>query len=273
MKKLIICAIAAVMLGGMTACDKSHKEMTAFAVDFAGKASRNKLDSVRILYPELDADSLALAYHPDSIVIEETGRDGVFRAVYSRNAEMTFSRSEDGRMQVIATRGIYAYPQADVAFAKGTGLWDDKLDDRSLKERMAQLPAVKEFAKKSYKALNEKRLSVKIVEIEEAMLGGMIGNAKFVVTNTGNVPVSGKDYNVICNGSGNVGMGVYESYTVNEAGRDVAPGESVSIPFDYIGSHGGASIRWKNKSADIDMDKDYKPTGKEWADYQASGQK
>lgn len=255
----------------ITSCGGSNnKHLNDFAVDFAEKVSKNQIDSVKEVYPTLDADSIALTFVADSIEITNGDKDGVYVVTFNDAAQITIEEGEDNKITVVSSRGLYAFPQKEVEFAKAAGILNDSLNDADLNVRMSEVAAVKEFAKKKYAESNKKSLSIKTVDTQPALLGSMLGYGKFVVTNTGNVPVKGSDYSVNAGGHGNMGMGVYKSYSIGRKGKDVPVGGSVSISFDYIGSHGNGSIKWKNQSADIDMDKDYKPTGKEWEEYQSS---
>ena len=271
MKNYLILLSVGVFASIVSSCSgSSDKYLNDFAVNLGEKISKNQIDSVKEVYPSLDADSLALTFVADSITIVDGDKAGVYIVKFNSEAQMTLEKGEDENITVVSSCGLSAFPQKDMEFAKATGMLADSLDDAGMKARMSEVAAVKEFAKKKYSEANKKSLSIKTVDSRPAAFGSQLGSGKFVVTNTGNVPVKGSDYSINASGHGNMGMGVYKSYSIGRKGKDVPVGGGVSISFDYIGTHGNGSIIWKNQTADIDMDKDYTPTGKEWEEYQAS---
>jgi len=135
MKKAItlVPMILAVLL--FSACNK-NAEVKQFAADFAEKVSKNQVDSVRALYPDAaKCDSFSLAFNADSIQVAETETAGLYKVTMG-NADFTVQKTEDGKMTVKESHGLFAYPADRMDLAKKTGQWNSSITDLEFSKRM-----------------------------------------------------------------------------------------------------------------------------------------
>lgn len=266
-KGLLIVSGIAVML--LTACGGGKDNMKEFALDFGAKAAANQVDSVKMLYPSFDADSIAMRFNADSITITNGENPGTFTISYGKGVTVDVKQTDEGACTVVSSRGLYAFKPADVALAKSFGMLDTKLDDKAMKARIAEIPAVKEHVSKAYEASNMKNLSYTYNITGSSAGYASIRRMHIKLTNNGNVPIKGSDYKVICRGTWQDGEGAYsKNFTLN--GKDVPVGKTVTMSGDIIGSAVVKKIEWRNRGAKLDFDKDYKPTGKEYSEYLAA---
>jgi len=69
------------------------KEVAKFAADFATKVSNNQKDSLLAVWHDVvKADSLALAFRLDSIVVEETETKGRFKVSFGQGANIVVKK-------------------------------------------------------------------------------------------------------------------------------------------------------------------------------------
>ena len=135
MKKTIFLVPMILALLLFSACNK-NAEVKQFAADFAEKVSKNQVDSVRALYPDAaKCDSFALAFNADSIQVAETETAGLYKVTMG-NANFTVQKTEDGKMTVKESHGLFAYPADRMDLAKKTGQWNSSITDLEFSKRM-----------------------------------------------------------------------------------------------------------------------------------------
>lgn len=135
MKKAITLVPMILALLLFSACNK-NAEVKQFAADFAEKVSKNQVDSVRALYPDAaKCDSFALAFNADSIQVAETETAGLYKVTMG-NANFTVQKTEDGKMTVKESHGLFAYPADRMDLAKKTGQWNSSITDLEFSKRM-----------------------------------------------------------------------------------------------------------------------------------------
>lgn len=135
MKKTITLVPMILALLLFSACNK-NAEVKQFAADFAEKVSKNQVDSVRALYPDAaKCDSFALAFNADSIQVAETETAGLYKVTMG-NANFTVQKTEDGKMTVKESHGLFAYPADRMDLAKKTGQWNSSITDLEFSKRM-----------------------------------------------------------------------------------------------------------------------------------------
>lgn len=135
MKKTITFVPMILALLLFSACNK-NAEVKQFAADFAEKVSKNQVDSVRALYPDAaKCDSFSLAFNADSIQVAETETAGLYKVTMG-NAEFTVQKTEDGKMTVKESHGLFAYPADRMDLAKKTGQWNSSITDLEFSKRM-----------------------------------------------------------------------------------------------------------------------------------------
>ena len=135
MKKTIFLVPMILALLLFSACNK-NAEVKQFAADFAEKVSKNQVDSVRALYPDAaKCDSFSLAFNADSIQVAETETAGLYKVTMG-NADFTVQKTEDGKMTVKESHGLFAYPADRMDLAKKTGQWNSSITDLEFSKRM-----------------------------------------------------------------------------------------------------------------------------------------
>ncbi|MBD5221735.1 MAG: hypothetical protein HDS70_05130 [Bacteroidales bacterium] len=270
MKKRILMPLMSVCLAAsgiaLVSCGGKTDKVKAFAVDFATKAGKNQLDSLKLLYPSLDADSVALAFSADSITIADGAEPDNFIVNLGNSASVNVVVAEDGTISATSSKGLYAFKDADLSFAKSIGMYDASFDDKALRKRLSEIPDVKAYLTEDYAATHKKDLAVTSSVTGHAAGYMTLRNLHIKVTNKGNVPVKGSDYTVNYRAAWmDFGQPMSRSYSA--PGKDVPVGGSVTITKTITGMGGVTGISWKNKDAAFDFDKDFKPTGKEYQTY------
>jgi len=137
-RQILRMAIAALAVCGMmTACNNSNNQVRDFAISAAKKFSSNQVDSIRAIYPGAEKiDSFALDFNPDSLDVEKTEAPNTFKVRFSQNADMVVEMTEDGKMTVKESRGLFAYPADRMDLAKKTGQWNSSITDLEFSKRM-----------------------------------------------------------------------------------------------------------------------------------------
>lgn len=123
------------------------EEVRKFATNFANKVRMNQVDSVHSLYPAAElCDSFSVDFNDENVEVTETDTPGEF-AVTLGNADFKVEKTEDGKMTVTESHGLFAYSESKMALAKGAGGIDPKLDDvqnaKRLKNRYSEYLATK----------------------------------------------------------------------------------------------------------------------------------
>lgn len=252
--------------------DKSEK-VKSFATDLAGKIAKNQKDSVLLIYPDAaKGDSLYLSFIPDSIAVQESETPGLYQVTLSPAASLQVEMAEDGTMSVKESKGLFAYKKEDVEMAKNLGVYKEGLNDVQLAERMKELPAVLEFATKNVAKNFKSCLKVSGKTIKQAMFGMDSGLDRFTVKNNSDIEIPASAYKLTYRWFW-MHMGVQDSGTQSVAGKTIKPGGSVSFDAGCSG-HGGNNLNsgrivWLWSDEEINK-KFFKPTGKEYDEYQAS---
>lgn len=254
----------------LAACSKDKSEdVRQFAADFAAKVSQNQKDSLLSMWPDVaEADSLALSYTADSIVVEQTANEGQFKVNFG-SADMIVSVAEDGKMTVGETHGLFAYPEDVMAFAKSTGQWVAELSDTALATRMADKD-FKSFLVKDFRSRFSKMLSIQgkadgVAHMGEFGYQSYINWTVTVANATGKV-VSGQDYTVtfpfIDPWTGGL-------YPITVYGKDIATNGTVrvSVKNDYRVLDMKTPYINIKLSDETLFEKYFQPTGKEYEEY------
>lgn len=268
MKKIILFASAALLL---VACSKnSNDEVREFAVDFAKKVSKNQLDSVRIMYPDAaNCDSLALSFMEDNIKATETETKGTFTVDFGSGANATIVRSEDGKMVITSSHGLFAYPADFMDFAQKTGQYDPKLTDVENGARMAD-KGFKPYLIKKHIHNAAKKLKVVGKPQVISQKGEFAMEIEIVcgvtVQSTSDQFISGDDYKVHFSGTWRG-----EPIKWTEDGKDVPPNSSVTVT-TTIGAYNDISRAYVNTtlSEEAHFNKYFQPTGNEYEEYLSS---
>ena len=145
-KKLTPILLLSILI--LAACGpKPEEQVKRFAMDFAQKASKNQIDTLKSVYPDvINADSIALSFNSESIKILPLDDDGInFRIRYSPDASIELIRNKKGEIKVIESRGIFLFPDTLVSLAESWGLWNKKFSDAELSKIIKEqvLPKLK----------------------------------------------------------------------------------------------------------------------------------
>ena len=110
-------------------------EVRNYGKYFIEKLSADQLDSLQASYPDIaKADSL-VTVKSDTIIVKEAA-PGQFDLTLTDGVTLKVTRSEDGNISVIESKGLFAFPEDKVELAKKTGMWDNDLSDVKLNERI-----------------------------------------------------------------------------------------------------------------------------------------
>ena len=274
MKKLsfVACALSALTLascgGGNSSEDVKEKAVDSvkiFAVDVATKVNKGQKDSVVMVYADAaKADSLVLSIVPDSVKVIEI--DSVtFSADLGDGKTIGIKKDAQGKLTVTESKGLFAYPEKDLDFAKKTGMWTDSLTDAQFAERMATKEEFLKYLKNSFVSPNPLVVKKGSLETYEVVPGTslVVSTQKFIITNGSDKPISGREYNVRLTCFDNMSG---SSYTTKK-GRDLAPKASTTYEVEYSGVGGiGAEdckiIYTTNKAQSFE--KNFQPKGDEY---------
>ena len=278
MKKLsfVACALSALTLascGGSSssedAKEKALDSVKVFAVDVATKVSKNQKDSVEMVYADAaKADSLVLNIVSDSVKVTEI--DSVtFSADLGDGKTIGIKKDALGKLAVTESKGLFAYPEKDLDFAKKTGMWADSLTDAQFAERLATMNEFRNYLIGIFKA--PKPLVLKRIgsfETNDVSYFGWTTIIKYKVTNTSNKPVSGRDYNVVARCED---IRTSSSWNETKKGKDLAPGGSATFDFEAGYSLGidGFRIVYTNANTNKaqQFEENFVPKGNEYEQF------
>ena len=274
MKKTLYALLPLVMLcacGGKKSTPED--EVRDYGKYFVEKVNANQLDSLTASYPAIaKADSIA-AINTDTIMVAEVA-PGQYDLIFTEGMTLKINRSEDGNITVAESKGLFAFPADKVAIAKKTGMWDEKLSDALLSERMKD----DEFFNHMASLMNFDK--TKIISIgkakphldEEGIVYGFNEGSQ-TLTNLTNKPISGKDYSVKikwyaswpCIDDDDPGFD--QGYS-SKGGKDIPPHGTVTYKLEqgFRNNEQIVDINWKLSSEQL-KEKFFYLTGKEYQEY------
>ena len=134
----VLCLLAIGLL--IVSCDGSKKltpeeEVRNYGKYFVEKLAANQLDSLKASYPDIAKADSIIPIKSDTIMLAEVV-PGQYDMTLAEGITLKVRRSEDGNISVIESKGLFGFPADKVDIAKKTGMWDDKLSDTQLNERM-----------------------------------------------------------------------------------------------------------------------------------------
>ena len=236
MKNWILASMAGYVALLMVSCSGDSK-IKAFAEEFATAVANGDRATITRMYPDAEkADSLAVTYNADSVVITKDEAQKQTTLTFSKGVDLVVSENADGELVIQSSHGIFAYPAAELAFAKKTGQWKDGLTDAELSERMAD----KGLADYLFEAFNNKvKSALSIVNTgtwgDDYYEGEWVSSkgAVFDVKNSSSMDIPGSAWNIIYK-EGYWGGG--EMATEEVPGIDVKAGETVTVKTKKLGS-------------------------------------
>lgn len=267
MKSMKLKLLTITIVASLLACTDEKAKVKEFAINFGTQVSKNQVDSVHLFYPNaIKCDSFALSFNADSIVVTETDNSNVFTVSFG-SATINVEKAEDGKMTVTSSRGLFAYPDDKMSFARKTGMWEDRLTDAEFEERISN----EDFPQKLIDSFTKdflKKIKVKNVRmIKEPEFAVDMGTLGITVENSSDQKVFGSDYVVsIHYGWQHQGE---QNFTVDKKkGKDIEAGGSILFT-DMIDGH--TYIRnvlvEKTISDEEFFNKYYKASGNEYKKY------
>lgn len=263
----------------LTSCGE-NKKVKEFAIQFGNLAQKNNLDSLKFLYPGIDAvDSVSLKYLPENIKIKEAEEDGIFNISYGDNVSIQVKMEGEGdaaKLQVIESRGLFAWPKDRIEFAKKTGMYKDDLSDSNLASRMNDTTFIKQL---SFDFANELKSKVSVSSwrmtngnISGAALGRYV-IARYACTVTNGTPydIPGSYYKVNYRVYvRHMGMAYWEdTFSLQSGamkGKDLKPNGNTSFSVEGSNISGNPGLMWNVSDEEL-FNKFFKPKGNEYDEY------
>ncbi|MBR4388885.1 MAG: hypothetical protein IKT00_06890 [Prevotella sp.] len=274
--KLFLFGLAAVTIL-LTACNGGSSDPNADVKEFANRFGNyvinHQTDSVCAFYADAEkADSLALSFISDSIKVTETETPGKFVVKYNEAADITLTKSEDGKKTVISSHGLFVYPADALEFARATGQWETGLNDAELADRMADKNFKPWLIKKHIKTSAQKFKVVgspRVISTTGEFMADMVVTVGVTVQSQSDQPISGTDYKVHFRGVDLRPFG--GSFTWSENGKDVPPHGSVTIT-SQSSPYAEVKSAYVNTtlSEEAHFNKYFKATGGEWKEYRTN---
>ena len=234
-------------------------------------------------YPDAAlADSLALSFVEDSIKIESNEKGDSILIHYTPEIWVRALKDENDSIRIVSSKGLFAYPAEQLAFARSTGQYVDSLDDKGNAERMAdklfQIFMVKNAKDKIKGSL--KIVSTKGCDYGEGEGGEMSPTGLIVIVqNLSDAKIEGKTYQVIvtdrdfaltADGDWDPYSTSYSYRSHTLAGKDIMPGEQLQFKYSSNSIVLGRTASIQVKDAGNDLLASYKITGHEYEDYLAT---
>ena len=272
-------ALALVSCGEATGSSEEAKEkaldsVKVFAVNMATKVSKNQKDSVMMVYADAaKADSLALSFVTDSVKVAEI--DSVtFSADFGGGKTISIKKDAQGKLTITESKGLFAYPENDLDFAKKTGMWTDSLTDAQFAERFATKEEFRKYLISTFDSYSPLVVKRGGTDSYEAVPGTnlIVSTQKFIVTNRSDKPISGSEYNVRLTWFDNMSGDCQET----KKGRDLAPNASTTYEVEYSGIGGMGAENCKviyTTSKEQQFEKNFQPKGDEYQKFLNSKKK
>ncbi len=258
-------AVCAMMIAG---CSSGNKDVEEFALSFANKAAANQLDSVRVLYPDAaKADSLSLSFNADSISVSEGEAAGTFLVNYG-NAAITVKRGENGKLSVLSSKGLFAYPERRMTFARKTGAVKEGMDDVAVAANISELDSLSAWIYGEYHKSLDGAITAGKPVVEEGYYASQLLNGYVMFTNNTDKDIAAKDWQIKWKYTYMGYEGTKTNSVVEDGSKAIPAHQSVKITFICTG-HDLTEILWVKVKA-VPMDEylaTYQPTGDEYANY------
>lgn len=271
MRKLLF-GITCSLIFLITACggDKQQK-VHSFVETFAGYVNAGQLDSIKVMYPEANFDSI-VPLSTDSVKINET--DGITRVDFGSGKWIEIQEGEDGNITIVNSKGIAAFPEDKMQLAVNTGMLN--LEDTDV--RTQELLNDTEYFAWLEKNFDHGDYVIQIKpgkykNIWKPNWGeGSKGSITVTLTNLSDAPISGSDYFITykTNESNGYTDDSRRNYTKNNKrkGIDLNPKESGTINLSEWETYKFYNFEIKPAEGKEQVLKyQFKPTGKEYQEY------
>ena len=269
MKKICLFLAALLGLTIIASCgDKEQGDTREDAVRnygkwFIEKLAANEIDSIKVSYPEIEYAKELQPVQSDTIIIYEYLPDQ-FDMTLTPGVKLKVDRAKDGKITVIESRGLFAFPHDKVELAKQTGMWDEGLNDIQLAERMRD----DEFFKYIQNLLVDD--SSKIITVGAFVSSGDAeGEGWYPIHNHSKMKVEGREYSILMDEWHYDQEAEQEVHTtVTRPGKDIEPYGSAQVKVGGGGTEGNKikGIEWNITPEEIKA-KFGTFTGKEYQEY------
>lgn len=275
MKKLFFIATGLCAFAIITSCSGSDNKVENFAQSFAEKVQAGQLDSVAMIYPDVEyADKLELTFVADSMKVEKTDSDKEYKVSYGNGKSAVIALDDNGNMSVKETRGIFSFPESAMELARKSGAYKSGITDKELAVNMIYLDDMNSKLYEQAAAARQKAISFSgPVITKEPMFSMDDGRGYYTLKNNTDQNISGDEYDTTWEWSSIV-MGVEDSGKNIKKGKDIPAGGSVKEPFSFSGRSYVGLKKINIKAIDRDeFEKNYKFTGKEFTEYMKTADK
>lgn len=220
----------------LCSCSGKKKEVERFATDFAHKAQSGQMDSLKMIYPQIeDADSISINFVADSLKVDKTDKEGIYNVSYGNGVSAVVKLDNDGSLSVIETKGLFAYTKEKEGFAEKIGALEDDINDEEKAKRMAIVDLV---AENIYEKYSNRRKNA-IVNLGSTITEDITymfetGSGYYTLKNTTDEPIHGNEYTITWTDS-HIGMDGDRTSYRTEHGKDIPANGTVRIPYDFSG--------------------------------------
>ena len=262
MKKILLAILPFMMLCVCGGCNKLTPEDEArnYGKYFVEKINAGQIDSLTNMYPDLTKADSIMPIKSDTIIVVEIA-PGQFDLTLSEGITLKVSCSDDGKISVTESKGLFAFPADKMAIAKNTGMWDDNLSDVQISERMKDEEFFK-YIKDQIKNKTSNILTVgKYVDTSDPEANGRFGYN--ILKNNTDVDIDPSDYSMI-----------YYEFDFDKqeyktrSGKPIPAHGSIKIESSGMTMYGEyfEKIKW-NLSEEQKVEKFAPYTGKEYQEY------
>lgn len=266
-KFLIIPLLAAFGLGFM-GCDSKKKQVEQFAKTFGTHLEERNLDSLKIVYPDIEkADSILFRLNPENIEVTRQD-DGTYEISYDDKHKAYVKVDDNGKIEVVSSKGMFAYEKKILDFAKKAGALKEGQTDAELADVMENVEDMASELYLDFKAERANAVKLAGSKITKDIMFMMDeGKGYFIIENTTDQPMPASDYQLQIKYNGMYNG--FESHTYDFGkGKPIPAHGTVTYPFSFSGHvyPEDPIITIRDLSMDEFLDQ-YKPTGKEYKEY------
>lgn len=271
MRKSFLMSAAAASMMLVASCGGSNQDVADFAADFASRVQSGQVDSLTVIYPGIAAaDSLSLAYNPDSLEVTPADAAGLFTCSYGSGKSITVSKDDAGEMKVLDSRGVFYYPPAAIEFARRVGAFKTNANPTDVEMAVIMTNVdnmtsdlFEQYIKSRQKAIQN--LGLTVTKDIEFMADE--GKGYYTLKNTTAKDIPGNDYTITWKVI-YIGMGGEHTSDRVEKGVDIPANGSVCIPISFTG-HDFVELKSVTLSAPTkdEFYAGFNPKGNEYEEY------
>lgn len=270
-----LCALFAGALMTTTSCGSPDDTAArGFVTRIIANFTKPNVDSVKVLYPGAEkCKAFRTKLLENSALKLKAGSDGEWTCSLGDSLRIIFVQDEETGAFTIKESFGFAHFGADrMAFARGTGWIDKKMNDLAIAERLTETTFVEWVGKGFIEQVKKNLKCVKTSTYGDERAGGKWICADGIivtVSNYNDFAVSGDCYEILCveNTPG------ISADSVFQAGDDLPPHSNVPIRVDILNtveSHGHQELNFTDENILNLVFHNYKPNGSEYKRYKAA---